>query len=198
VLSRRWLVWLLSLPLMIAGSEVAHVVAYRLVYPNAVERAAVLSSSGHGYFAYTPLVLAIGLATVCCAWFARVSQARCEVEPSTIPVSPWPFAALPPATFALQEHLERLIHDGAFPFSAVLEPTFMVGLALQLPFALAVYAVAHLLLRAAERVGVLLRPPPAPRPAGMPRQVSFPGNLALPRRAPLAIGGSGRGPPTAG
>jgi hypothetical protein len=32
---RRAAAWLLSLPLMIAGSQVAHVLAYRFVYPNA-------------------------------------------------------------------------------------------------------------------------------------------------------------------
>jgi len=181
---------------MVAGSEVAHVVAYRLVYPNPLERAAVLSSSGHGYFAYTPLALAIGLAMVGCAWFARASQAR-STAASPIAVSAWPFAALPPATFALQEHLERLIHDGAFPFGAVLEPTFMIGLALQLPFALAVYIVARLLLRAADRVGVLFRVAARPRLVGPARRVWPPETIALPRVAPLAAGSSGRGPPTA-
>ena len=31
---RRIAAWLLSLPLMVAGSQVAHVLAYALVYPN--------------------------------------------------------------------------------------------------------------------------------------------------------------------
>jgi hypothetical protein len=180
---------------MLAGSEVAHVVAYRLVYPNPLDRAAVLASSGHGYFAYTPLALAIGLAMVGCAWVVRASQARSSAPSSPIVVSPWPFAALPPATFALQEHLERLIHDGAFPFGAVLEPTFMIGLALQLPFALAVYALARLLLRAAERVGGSLRAMPQQHVVGLPGQVWLPEMFLLPRLAPIAAGSSGRGPP---
>jgi len=197
-LSRRWLIWLLSAPLMIAGSELAHVIAYRLVYPDALERAAVLSSSGHGYFAYTPLALALGVAMVGCAWVVHASQTGGSALSSPVSVSPWPFAAMPPATYALQEHLERLIHHGAFPFGAVFEPTFMIGLALQLPFALAVYAVARLLLRTAERAGALLRSTPRPQLVGLPRQFWLPEALALPRLAPLATGSSGRGPPTAG
>ena len=35
---RRSLAWLVAVPLMLAGSQLAHAVAYRLVYPQAHER----------------------------------------------------------------------------------------------------------------------------------------------------------------
>ncbi|HXY84301.1 MAG TPA: hypothetical protein VEH52_02380, partial [Gaiellaceae bacterium] len=61
-MTRGRLVWLLSIPLIVASTELAHVVAYRLIYPDPEERAAVLASSGHGYFTYDPLCLAVGAA----------------------------------------------------------------------------------------------------------------------------------------
>ena len=61
--SRRAAAWLLSLPLMIAGTQVAHVLAYRWVYPNAHIRLTELLATGHGYMVgtrgYLPLVLGI-------------------------------------------------------------------------------------------------------------------------------------------
>jgi hypothetical protein len=44
--------------------------------------------------------------------------------------------------------VEAVAHRGTIQFSEVGEPTFLVGLLLQLPFALAAYVVARLLLRA--------------------------------------------------
>jgi hypothetical protein len=55
------------------------------------------------------------------------------------------FVCLPPLGFTLQEHIERLIGTGGVPPDLVLEPTFIVGLALQLPFAVAALLVAHAL-----------------------------------------------------
>jgi hypothetical protein len=197
---QRMVVWMLAVPFMVAGTEVAHVVAYRLVYPDPLERAAVLSSTGHGYFAYTPLALAVGAALVGCALFARVYGARDGRHLRTLEVSPGMFAALPPATFALQEHLERLVHSGSWPFGAALEPTFLPGLALQLPFAFLVYLIARLLLRAAEKLGVALRSGrqgPRRRVAGL---AVVHGRLVvglLPRAAVPAGGRSVRGPPGA-
>ena len=57
---RRSAVWLLSVPLMIAGSELAHALAFRIVYPNAHARMRELLATGHGYTSYLPLVLAVG------------------------------------------------------------------------------------------------------------------------------------------
>jgi hypothetical protein len=50
----------------------------------------------------------------------------------------------------LIEALEGLLNRGVVPFGEALQPTFLVGLALQLPFALAAYLLARLLLRAGD------------------------------------------------
>jgi hypothetical protein len=53
----------------------------------------------------------------------------------------------------LQEVLELSLHTGSFGWRALAAPTFVPGLLLQLPFALAAYVAARLLLRAARAVG---------------------------------------------
>ena len=67
-----------------------------------------------------------------------------------------PFACLAPAIFVLQEHLEQAFASGAVPYAVALEPTFLPGLLLQLPFALVAYALARALLRLADGVRRLL------------------------------------------
>jgi len=190
---RRGLVWVVSVPLLVAGTEAAHALAYRIAYPDPVERSYALAASGHGYLAHLPLALAVGLALAGCALALHGSRARRgALLDSTVPARA--FAVLPPVTFALQEHLERLLHGGGIPFDAVLEPTFLLGVVLQLPFALLAYLLVRLLLGAAERIGVRLRPAPRRAPS-RPATRRRPPPVALPRLAPLAAGASGRGPP---
>jgi hypothetical protein len=108
----------------------------------------------------------------------------------------WRFAALPLLGFALQEHLERLFHDGAFPVGAALEPTFALGLALQLPFALAALVVARVLLGAARELGRALATLAAAGPRPRPLRSDFPAPVAdRPRVATAALGYGERGPP---
>ena len=59
---RRSLVWLLSVPLMLGGTEVAHQLAFRLAYPSGWERTQALQESGHGYFSWMPGVGGIAAA----------------------------------------------------------------------------------------------------------------------------------------
>ncbi len=103
-------------------------------------------------------------------------------------------AILPLATFVLQEYLERHLHDGAFPWLAFAEPTFVLGFVLQLPFALAAYGVARLLVRAAEAIGAALARPRAARPTSAVA-ILAPASVLLPLRSPLASGHPSRGPP---
>ena len=46
--ARRTAAWLSAIPLMVAGSQVAHALAYRLVYPEAQVRLNDLIATGHG------------------------------------------------------------------------------------------------------------------------------------------------------
>ena len=184
---------------MLAGTEVAHFVAFRVVYPDAWERSQALQQSGHGYFSWLPLLGGIALAVLVSSMFLHGRDARKGENRPISHTSLLRFAALPPLAFALQEHLEALIHSGSIS-GVVIAPTFMIGLLLQLPFALLAYLVARLLLGAAERVGRAFSESPAPYPA--PALCESPSWFALTvwplRSAVLADGHAGRGPPVAG
>jgi hypothetical protein len=150
--------WLLSLGLLAGGVFAAHAFAYRLAVPDAERRHHVLESTGHGYLDGAPLVsLCITLVVV--GFASRVlAGARSSAHPPA-----WLFALAPLVGFTLQEHLERLFHNGAFPFGAVTEATFLIGLLLQLPFALAALLAATALLAAAEALAGRLGDRPWPR-----------------------------------
>ena len=105
------------------------------------------------------------------------------------------FAVLAPAIFVGQEHFERLTHEGTFPTSVLVEKTFVLGLALQLPFALVAYALARLLLRATRAVARLLA---SPRVAVLHSRSCW--ELAttwIPRAASTGLALGPRGPPSA-
>jgi hypothetical protein len=192
--SRRSVVWLLTLPLAVVGSQLAHALAYRLVTPNELERTHELAASGHAYMAYVPIALAVGVVLVVVALSGELRfLLRARHAPGSRP-SALRFAMLAPAIFVCQEHFERFLHDGVFPVDAGLQPSFLVGLLLQLPFAFAAYLVARLLLRAVRSFRRLFGGRARPRlvrdVAARPMVV-----LRVPRVAALALGYGSRGPP---
>lgn len=195
-MSRRVVAWFLSVPLIVAGVEGGHWLAYRVVYPDPYLRAQALADSGHHYLSYAPLFFALLGAVALCAFGLRVFR-RGTPELETARVSLLPFLLVSPLAFALQECIERLF-VGGWPFAAVLAPTFMPGLLFQLPFALGAFLLARWLLGVADRLRVLvlgqsaLRVPvfPSPRTLAVPV-------VDLPRRAALAGGVGERGPPRA-
>jgi hypothetical protein len=102
---------------------------------------------------------------------------------------------LPLVAFFIQEHVERFVYTGQMPWTAVLEPSFLVGLALQLPFALAALLVAWALDSGARAIGLALAATPRPAlSAFVPALASAP---AAPRLAGLARGYGERAPPFA-
>jgi hypothetical protein len=143
---------------MLSGTEAAHWLAFTLVYPNAWERSQALQASGHAYFSYWPAFAAIGITLVAASLLLQVRDHLRAGVGSVIQPSPLMFAALPPLTFALQEHLEAVVHSGSIAGVAE-SPTFVVGLALQLPFAGVAYLCARFLLRVAQFVARVLRAP---------------------------------------
>jgi hypothetical protein len=149
-----------------------------------------------GYPAYLPMLIGLIGATefVGAGWVLAGSVRRSLQRP----VPPWAFGLLPMIGFTLQELMERWLSGSPVPLEFALQPTFRVGLLLQLPFALVAYLVAKLLLRAASRVGRVLRGALAtPRAAGTSlRWVVL--EACAPRWDVLAGGHSGRGPPRAG
>jgi hypothetical protein len=178
---RRGLAWLFALPLMLAGSQAAHVLAYRWVYPSTDVRLHALFMTGHGYLDRLPFVLAAGGAVALVALVFAAGDAARGRHVERLPASA--FALLPPVAFVLQEVLERSVHSGTFVWQAVEAPTFLPGLVLQLPFAVAAYLVARLLLRAAERAGRAL--------AATPQRTVF---FITPQRPPQPVTGRRRSP----
>jgi len=184
---------------MVAGSQVAHVFAYRLVYPDAQVRLRDLLATGHGYmvgsYGSLPLLLGVlgGAELVGLGWSAsRVVRRR----PDT-PIAPWAFALLPLVGFTLQEFLERWLAGSSFPWWFVLQPTYRVGLLLQLPFAFVVFLVARLLLRVAERIGQAFASSPRRVVVGPARARWCAVESDEARSSRLGASYLGRGPPRA-
>jgi hypothetical protein len=179
---------------MLVGVEAAHALAYRVVFPQTSLRAAVLAATGHAYAAWLPLVLALVGAIA----IVGLAAAVCDVvRGGTVrELGAGAFAALPPLAFALQELLELSLHTGHIAWHAFAAPTFLPGLALQLPFALLAFVVTRFLLRAAVKVGRLLaRPGPVVPTAGVHRicnqiaaALQSDCTVAAPRAPPLAVG----------
>jgi hypothetical protein len=190
---RRVLACLTAVPLAVAGSLAAHQIDYRLVAPQADARAQLLASTGHGYLDVLPAIVAAcwALAAVGVVLVAQDVRGHGRVTR----VAAWPFALLPPLAFAVQEHLERLVHHDAVPWHAALEPTFWRGVLLQLPFGLAAWLVARWLLRAAERVGLALRRRPHALPSSLPEPPRAAAAPSLRRLSVLAALAAGRAPP---
>jgi hypothetical protein len=190
-MNRRPLAWLVAVPLMTAGSLTAHALAYRIVEPDSSLRLDLLARTGHGYLASAPLLLGAALAVALAGLAAHAVGAR-RGRPPAQPAA-WPLALLPPLGFMFQEHLERLVASGDMPLAAVTEPTFLVGLLLQLPFALVALVAARALGRAAEALGRAPKTPQRPglRPGVVPRPVV----ALLPNAPRLAAAHSGRAPP---
>jgi hypothetical protein len=191
---RRLIVWLVTLPLAIAGTQIAHALAYRLVTPAHHERAHELSATGHGYLAFLPLALAVGPVLVVFALAAEARHVRGSSPGSGARPRTWHFAVVAPGLFFCQEHLERLFHDGGFPWDAALAPSFLTGLVLQLPFSLAAYALGRLLLTAARSLGRLCSP--RLRKSMLSLAIRKPATrVTTPRLPALALGYGSRGPP---
>lgn len=152
--------WLAAAPVIATGVLVAHELAYRLT--------ATPTGSRHAYLEHAPQILvALTLVGVALAALTRSSP-----TPRL-----WVFPLAGSAAFVLQEHLEAVAHAGGLPF-LVSSPAFVVGLLLQLPFAVAAWLLARALLglpqempsRRARLERALLRigEPDAPRLGAVP------------------------------
>lgn len=177
---------LLGFPFAVLGWLSAHAVAYELVAPDAHERAHLLASTGHAYLEHAPSLVAACVVLAAGGFFLRARGRRTHAIPW------WALGVLPFGGFALQEHLERALQTGVIAWGTALEPVFLVGLALQLPFA----AVAVFVARALTGLADVVAARESPRP-------SFPPGSTLPaptaaelRLSPeLASGHAGRAPP---
>jgi hypothetical protein len=188
---RRRVAWAIALPLAVGSWLGAHCLAYVLVSPGAEHHTGLHAEHGHAYLVWGFTLVLAGL--VLC-----VGEGLRGRRPSRPPVRL--FAVLPPIGFTVQEHLEQLVGSGAVRYDLVLEPTFLVGLALQLPFSLA----ALLLTRALYALGfglgrvlarrLALRQPPRCAP---PSRLHPPAATMLVTPSVLATGHGPRAPPAA-
>jgi hypothetical protein len=190
---RRLSLWILVGSVGVAGCEVAHLLAFRLVYPDRLQRAQALQATGYGYLRYSLLVFAVAAALGLMALVLRVSHARRRVPLVTVGI--WG-ALVPAATFVLLEQFESFISGGSLPFGAAGDPTFLPGLLLQVPLGLAAYLVVRLLLRSADELGRVL----ACRPRRQVRRASSDltpsPDEGAPRMQVRALRRPGRAPPS--
>ena len=126
----RTRVWLVVSPVVAGGLLVAHSLAYRLT--------ATATDPFHSYLEHVPQILL--LLVLAGLVLARVGSRLDAPLPAAFPL-----VAL--TTFVLQEHVERIVHGGGVPF-LLTTPAFLVGLLLQVPFALVAFALARWLLAA--------------------------------------------------
>lgn len=184
--------WVLTAPLLVLSLLAGHSLGYRWAVADPHSRAHLLQDSGHGYFAYAPLLIAVGLTLIAAALAARIRAAARGDRMGGSP--PWLFALLPPIAFVVQELVERLLHSGQVHVGTLTEPAVLIGLVLQLPLAVIALGLAWLLAQAADQLGYTLAERPRNRLAGM--ALSRPADdPLLPAFAVSTQGWSQRGPP---
>jgi hypothetical protein len=191
--------WAIALPLAVASWLGAHCLSYWLVSPGAEEHMGLHADHGHAWFGYGPSLAIWGLALVVAGVALCVGEGQRARQPSGPPALL--FAALPPAGFVVQEHVERVLGTGSIPVDLAAEPTFLVGLALQVPFALA----ALLLTRALYAIGFGLGRTIAselslgrPLRHWPPSLLHLPASVTLVSPSVLALGHGQRAPPATG
>ena len=184
------LAWLVTLPIAIVGCESAHALA-NIVLGAPDEGRAELFQGGPGAGAL-PLLISLAIAAVAAGLAGRLTGVWSAPHTAAARL---PFALLAPVLYILQEHVETVLNTGAAPLGTILEPTFLPGLLLQIPFALAAYAIARALVRLADGVRALVAARRrAPRRAGAlaPRR---PALRVPPRSEAHGWAHSGRAPP---
>jgi hypothetical protein len=182
-----------TLPIAVVGCETAHAVG-NLVF-GAADGDTGPFALGSGRDADLVTLLA-SLAAVSVALGLAGRAAGSWTTHRTAAVR-LPFALLAPAAFVLQEHIETVVHTGASPFATALHPTFLAGLLLQIPFALAGYAIARGLVRLVDGVRALICRWRRPAYSGGTPPPVRPAYRTPPRSAAHSWAHSGRAPPRA-
>ncbi len=184
---RSRVAWLLSLPLSAAGMLLAHEVAWGFASHEHQ------AGAGHGYLQYGAVFAALAVATLLVAATAHLVRSVRGDDVARAP-SARVFAVVPVLGFLLQEHLEHLVVARELEIGFFVSTPFVLGLALQLPFAFAALVVARFILGVVHGMGRALRTIftlEAPEPF---RAVA-PLTIDLPLRPALALRRAGRAPP---
>ncbi len=146
---------MVALPVAAASWLTAHCLAYVLVPPAHGGAMHDHMEESHNWFASMPVLVAAGVTLLAAGLVLCVGEGLRGAPARTQAPAPL-FALLPPIGFAVQEHLEELLASGSAPYAVVLEPTFLTGLALQLPFAIGALLLAGALYALGHRFGRLL------------------------------------------
>jgi hypothetical protein len=188
-------VWLLSLPLAGAGWLTAHWLGYAFGAPGPGHQEPMLSDAGHHYLGAEPVFVAFAITLLLAGIALAIHDGVRRTPPARVPV--WPIALISPLGFAVQEHLECLIGMHSIPAGAALEPSFLVGMALQLPFAVAAVLLARTLVALGHSLGHRLAVARVPRPPAWFAPPLLPAWLEpeLARPSILATGHGERAPP---
>jgi hypothetical protein len=187
------LAWLLDFALTVAGWISAHEVAYRLVVAHPHSSGSDIAHARHAYLAYASLVVVLCMlvAVLCTAGLVvRPHSARGPSRGLLLL-----FVLLPPIGFVLQEVTESLLSSGVLSAEVVREPTFWVGVILQVPFALAALVVARMLFAFARVLAGTVEGPHRPRLVALDLPVPHVVDGWRPRLPALAFGYGERGPP---
>lgn len=181
--------WLLALPLMLGGSLAARWLA-SVCLPHAEPAGGEAAHHGERASFLTnqlPTIAGV-LAVLVLVGLVRAARHAHRRRPSR-PVPAWVFVCLSPLAFLGQELAEFASGTEAL----TLGPHLLLGLLLQLPFALAAYALARALGRLAERViHAFAR---LPHLAGQVGRIERALEAELRRQSALALGYPGRAPP---
>jgi hypothetical protein len=173
------------------GVAIAHVFAFALAAPDAHQRELLLEATGHGTW---PLIVSLGMG-VAVAALARFGVSRLRDEPASSPVrysaTAGRLLVLQVIGFLLLEALERLATGHALA-GFLLEPVILIGVAAQVPVALAGAWLLVALVRLVDRL-VLLRTNFLPGRAITSRRVL---DVAVLRTRVSADPANPRGPPS--
>ena len=193
-MTRRRLPWLLALPLMAAGSVTAHLVGAALAPAGPLDH----EVAGHGERTSAGVagqsVMVLGVLVALLVAFALYGAGR-RRGATRRGLGAGCFSLLPVVAYSAQEVFERLLHAESFPFHAVLEPRFLLGLALQAPFAAVAFLTGWSLLRAGTRLLRLLGATPLASLRDRPVRLRRPPEVTLARIRALSRGHPLRGPP---
>lgn len=141
-MTRGRLAWLVSVPLTAVGGYAAHAFAHSLVAPAGGHQHVHAAGGTSHWVVCAAAGGAVALAVVAAGVLASFRTGRAATTPL------WVFALVPPAGFLLQEQLGSAIGDGS-----AFGPALLIGLVLQVPLALALYALARALAHGAARLG---------------------------------------------
>jgi hypothetical protein len=152
--------WFVSAAALV-GVVLGHPIAYRIAFPDPIDRRAVLAHSGHGYW-FAAVMLAVGCAVLAGSGtvFDHVRRAlgrRSPAPTASTMATALRLAAIQSALFVGQEVLERLRageHLSSFGRGGFL----LVGIAVQIAVAVAIAVVLKLLGRTAEAIALVIAP----------------------------------------